>query len=96
MVHLDHIHSSDLSDKEDIVANKDLCRRANWMLSIFIGCDPLTKTKLFQSFCLSLYGSVLWKVEGNYTYNLVASAPMPSYILWEVCAVFTTLLSIAA
>ena len=31
------------------------------MLSVFSSCDPLTKTRLFQSFCLSLYGSALWK-----------------------------------
>ena len=31
------------------------------MLSVFSSCDRPTKTKLFQSFCLSLYGSFLWK-----------------------------------
>ncbi len=33
------------------------------MLSIFSSCDHLTKTslRLFQSFCLSLYGCPLWK-----------------------------------
>ena len=30
------------------------------MLTIFRPCDPYTKTKLMQSFCLSLYGASLW------------------------------------
>ena len=30
------------------------------MLTIFRSCDPKTKTKLMQSFCLSLYGASLW------------------------------------
>ena len=27
---------------------------------MFSSCDPLTKTRLLQSFCLSLYGAALW------------------------------------
>ena len=62
IVHLGHILSQDLSDNEDIVAiKKDMCRKANYMLSVFSSCDRPTKTKLFQSYCLSLYGSSLWK-----------------------------------
>ena len=30
------------------------------MLHSFSPCNPLVKTKLFDSFCLSLYGSALW------------------------------------
>ena len=33
---------------------------ANYMLSVFSSCDPLTKTRLLQSCCLSLYGAALW------------------------------------
>lgn len=66
VLHLGHILSSDLSDDEDIVAKrKDLCRKANCMLSIFSSCDYLTKIKLFQSFCLSLYGCALWKASSR-------------------------------
>ena len=62
VVHLGHILSSDLSDDTDIESKKkDLCKKANCMLSVFSSCDPLTKTRLFQSFCLSLYGCALWK-----------------------------------
>ena len=33
---------------------------ANCMLHSFSCCSPCVKTKLFSSFCLSLYGSCLW------------------------------------
>ena len=61
-MHLGHILSSDLSDNLDIIAVKQgMCRKANHMLTIFMPCDSYTKTKLMQSFCLSLYGASLWK-----------------------------------
>ena len=31
------------------------------MLHTFACCDPIVKTHLFSSFCLSLYGAALWK-----------------------------------
>ena len=59
--HLGHILCCNLSDNEDISSiKKDLTRKANCMLHTFSCCDPLTKTMLFRSFCLSLYGSALW------------------------------------
>ena len=63
IVHLGHILSHDLLDREDIVSiKKDLCRKANCLLHIFSSCNPHIKSILFQSFCLSLYGSTLWNV----------------------------------
>ena len=59
--HLGHTLSSDLSDDADIVsAKKAFCRKANYMLYTFACCDPFTKTNLFRSFCMSLYGSAIW------------------------------------
>ena len=58
--HLGHLLSFNLSDTDDIVRVKnDLVRKANCMLHSFSHCNPLVKTKLFDSFCLSLYGSSL-------------------------------------
>ena len=31
------------------------------ILHLFACCDPFIKTRLFSSFCLSLYGAALWK-----------------------------------
>ena len=63
VVHLGHTLNQDLTDRDDITTiRKVMCWQANCMLHIFSSCDAHTKTKLFQSFCLSLYGSALWKV----------------------------------
>lgn len=40
------------------------------MLSVFACCDPYIKNKLLQSFCLSLYGSSLWKVSASELHHL--------------------------
>ena len=51
-----------MQNSEDISSiTKDMCRKANCMLHLFACCDPLVKTRLFSSFCLSLYGAALWK-----------------------------------
>ena len=62
VTHLGHILTHNLSDSEDISSiSKDMCRKANCMLHLFACCDPFVKTRLFSSFCLSLYGAALWK-----------------------------------
>ena len=49
VIHLGHILNHDLSDRDDNVATikKDMCRKANCMLHIFLSCDARRKTKLF-------------------------------------------------
>ena len=62
-VHLGHILRADLDDSDDILrVARDIARKANCMLVTFAGVDPFVKTKLFQSFCLPLYGSVTWNL----------------------------------
>ena len=71
VVHLGHVLSSNLSDNEDIITiKKDLCKKANSMISVFSCCDVYTKTKLLRSFCLSLYGSCLWKASAAELHHL--------------------------
>ena len=41
---------------------KDLNCKANSILCTFLCADPVVKTFLIQSFCLSLYGGILWKI----------------------------------
>ena len=58
--HLGHILSSNLDDTLDIQrAVKDLNCKANNLLCTFHSLDPLIKTFLFRSYCLSLYGCCL-------------------------------------
>ena len=61
VTHLGHTLSYNLCDRDDIVkATKDLNRKANYILSTFKCAYPSIKSFLLKSFCLSLYGSVLW------------------------------------
>ena len=46
------------------------CRKANCMLHTFSCCDPFTKTELFRSFCLSLYGCALWSMSATQFHSL--------------------------
>ena len=49
--------------RDDILrASRDLVRRSNSVLQTFTGVGPFVKTKLLNAFCLSLYGSSLWKL----------------------------------
>ena len=43
-------------------ATLEMCKKANIVLSTFSACDPLAKTVLFSSHCLSLYGGALWDI----------------------------------
>ena len=61
--HLGHILSSNLDDTLDIQrAVKDLNSKANNLLCTFYSLDPLIKTFLLRSYCLSLYGCCLWSL----------------------------------
>ena len=64
ITHLGHILSENLDDTDDDVKRvlKDLNCKANSILCTFHCADPVVKTFLIQSFCLSLYGGILWKL----------------------------------
>ena len=69
--HIGHILSNDLSDNPDIIVVKQsMSHKANHMLTVFRSCDPHTKSKLMQSFCLSLYGSALWVASSSELHSL--------------------------
>ena len=38
-----------------------ICCKANYLLHVLSCCDPFVKTRLFSSYCLSLYGATLWR-----------------------------------
>ena len=61
--HLGHILSSNLDDTEDIIrALKELNQKANTVLCTFHSADPFVKCFLIKSYCLCLYGCVLWSL----------------------------------
>ena len=66
VTHLGHILSYGLDDSEDTVrCSRDMIRKANCMLHLFSGVDPLVKTKLLQCYCLSMYGCVTWNLSSK-------------------------------
>jgi hypothetical protein len=55
VLHLGHLLSFDLSDKDDIIrATKDVNRKANFVLYTFRYADPFVLTFLYKMYCLSL------------------------------------------
>jgi len=66
-VHLGHVISADLNDRDDI----ERCRSAlvgqiNNVISFFGKLDPVVKIRLLIFFyCYSLYGSVLWNLSNS-------------------------------
>ena len=85
IVHLGHILSHDLSDREDIVSiKKDLCSKANCLLHFFSRCNPHIKSILFQSFCLSLYGSALWNVSSPELQHLEVACNNNLMKIWSL------------
>lgn len=66
VVHLGHTLHATLRDDEDIKSiTKDMCRKANYVLHTFSCCSPAVKTKLFYSYCLSLYGASTWNISNK-------------------------------
>ena len=63
VMHLGHILTSNLDDREDIIrVIKDINRKANLVLCKFHAADPFIKCHLIKSYCLSLYGATLWSL----------------------------------
>ena len=64
--HLSYILSYNLDDNADIVrAVKDMNRMANSTICSFSSVDPFVKSFLIQTYCLSLYGCVLWNLSST-------------------------------
>ena len=64
--HLGHYLTYDLSDDEDIVfRSRDFLKKGNLLFYNFKFCSPSTLTFLLRSFCLSLYGCALWRLDSK-------------------------------
>ena len=65
MCHLGHYLTYNLSDDEDIIfRSHDFLKKANLLLYNFKFCSS-TLTFLLRSFCLSLYGCALWRLDSK-------------------------------
>ena len=55
--------TKNLDDRPDIMrVLKDINNKANSLLCTFSSADPFVKSYLLKSYCLSLYGCVLWSL----------------------------------
>jgi hypothetical protein len=67
--HLGHVISNQLTDNDDILKRRsDFVGQANNVLCFFSKLSPCVKYRLFQSYCMSLYGCELWLL-GNEQIN---------------------------
>ncbi len=61
VTHLGHHLSYNLNDAQDIYHKMcDMVKKANCLFATFPRVGPYVLTRLFQTYCLSLYGSSLW------------------------------------
>ena len=61
VTHLGHLLHYNLSDVPDINHRlRDMVKKANCLVAFFPCVGPFLLTRLFQSYCLSLYGPALW------------------------------------
>ena len=71
VTHLGHLLHYNLSDVPDINHKlRDMVKKANCLLASFPRVGPIILTRLFQSYCLSLYGSALWTLSCPALYHL--------------------------
>ena len=70
-VHLGHLLSYNLDDLPDVNSKlRDMIRKANCLFASFPGVGPAILSRLFQSYCLSLYGSCLWSLSSPAIRNI--------------------------
>ena len=63
VLHLRHILTNELDDAADILrATREINRKINFLLHTFDSIDVITKTFLFKSYCLPVYGCSLWSL----------------------------------
>ena len=63
---------------------KTFNRQANMFLSRFKTCSPSVRSKLFQQYCMSLYGSQLWPLWSNKLDNLKTKYSIALRRVWSL------------
>ena len=61
-----------------------MCRRANCFFQLFSFCDPIVKTFLFQTYCLSLYGACTWKLDCKKLQSLIVAFNNSLRKIWNL------------
>ena len=71
VTHLGHLLRYDLNDNDDINDKlRSMVRKANCLFASFPRVRSPILSRLFQSYCLSLYGSSLWSLSSPFLRNI--------------------------
>ena len=85
VIHLGHRYTQTLDDSDDIqLATSEMCRRANCFFQPFSFCDPIVKTFIFQTYCLSLYGACTWKLDCKKLQSLIVAFNNSLRKIWNL------------
>ena len=85
VVHLGNTLCRDLSDRLDIQRKTmAFIRQANSVLFRSKSTDPFTKMRLLQSYCLSLYGCTLWRLDCSALLSLSVSFNQVIRRIWSL------------
>jgi hypothetical protein len=72
--HLGHVITNQLTDNADISKRRyDFVGKVNNVLCFFSKLKPCVKYKLFQSYCMSMYGCELWSLSNDHINDLCVS-----------------------
>ena len=82
VTHLGHRYTQTLDDFDDIIT--EMCRRANCFFQLFSFCDPIVKTFIFQTYCLSLYGACTWKLDCKKLQSLIVAFNNSLRKIWNL------------
>jgi hypothetical protein len=83
--HLGHIISAKRSDDSDIGSKLNKFRgQANNVICSFNKCEAVVRLKLFQSYCLSFYGSVLWDLSNMSIETICTAWRIALRRIWNV------------
>ena len=71
-IHIGNLIGPNLHDKDIYDVTNKFITAVNYVLCMFSKCQSIVKHKLFLSYCMPLYGSVLWDISSekiNYFYT---------------------------
>ena len=68
VLHLGHLLSYNLGNSPDV--NNNMISKANCLFASFPGVGPAILSRIFQSYCLSLYSSCLWSLSSSALRNI--------------------------
>ena len=75
--HLGHSIGCKSQENHILKMNNDFVKRFNLMMSVFRHCPVSVKYRLFKTYCLSLYGCVLWEFSCDMINKF--------YVCWRKC-----------